>query len=432
MNDDAGALRSRLERERHRRRATERIAEDTTRSLYERQRALELLADVATVADSSPSLQDALTGAGRLVAAYLRWPLAHAWLRSAEELRPAAVWHLDDPGFEAFRAATEKVILRAGIGLPGRVLESGEPVWVANVQEDPLFTRRQPARQAGLVTGLGIPLLVEDEVLGVLECYATRRIEPDQEVVALMGQVGRQLGRAVEREQATDELRRSNAELERFASVASHDLQAPLATLSALLDVLARRHPDLPAESMQILDAAASSAGRLRRLLADLLELARAGATPLAHEPVALDDVVAQARADLDPHLRERDSELRCEPLPTVLGDATQLYRLFVNLLANALKYARAEAPPLVEVSATRDARWCTISVRDEGIGVPAERTERIFEPFHRAHDVAAGESTGIGLAICRSIVERHGGRIAAQRRTDGPGSVFTFTLPVG
>jgi PAS domain S-box-containing protein len=231
------------------------------------------------------------------------------------------------------------------------------------------------------------------------------------------------------RKEADEELRRSNEELERFAYVASHDLQEPLRTVTSYVQLLARRYQDqLDDSGREFIAFAVDGAKRMQRLIQDLLAFSRVGTHGGAMERTEVEPIVDGALTSLGAAIAETGAEVTREPMPVVLGDAPQLRQLFANLLGNALKF-HGDAPPKVHVGARRQgARW-ELSVRDNGIGIEPEYFDRIFVIFQRLQVRNAYPGTGIGLAICKKIVERHGGRIRVQS-APGAGSTFSFTLP--
>jgi signal transduction histidine kinase len=232
------------------------------------------------------------------------------------------------------------------------------------------------------------------------------------------------------------ELARSNAELEEFAYVASHDLQEPLQLVSGFLELLVDRHgEELSGDARDIVRRASTALGRMDALIHDLLRYAQVGSgATRAQQPVELrvvvDGVVAQLAAAID----EAGASVEVGDQPTVDGNPTLLAQLFQNLLSNALKFRRRDVPLEVVVSAERSsdvddrATWI-VSVQDNGVGVAPERADKVFAMFERLHSADEVPGTGIGLAIARKIVERHGGRIWVEA-SPGGGATLAFTLP--
>jgi len=227
-----------------------------------------------------------------------------------------------------------------------------------------------------------------------------------------------------------ERLRASNEELQRFAYVASHDLQEPLRSVVSFSQLLARRYKDrLDKDADEYISFIVEGGNRMQALIRDLLQVSRVetGAQPL--EPTDAAGVVAGALRLLEAPLREAGGTVSVGPMPRVLSDATQLEQIFTNLIGNAIKYRRPEVPPAIRLSAERRGEMWEFSVSDNGIGIEAEYFDRIFEMFRRLHTQDEYEGTGIGLAVVKRIVERHGGAIRVES-TPGEGSTFFFTLP--
>jgi signal transduction histidine kinase len=236
--------------------------------------------------------------------------------------------------------------------------------------------------------------------------------------------------REAERAQAAAvaELQRSNADLQQFAYVASHDLQEPLRTVAGFMQLIQQRYKGrLDDDADEFIDFAVGGAKRMQSLIDDLLSWSRVGSAELRPEPVALDVVVADVLGALHEAIERADASITVDWLPTVRGDARQLSQLLQNLVSNGVKFAREDRPPVVHVQAERRPGSWVISVVDNGIGLAAADRERAFGMFTRLHHSADG--TGIGLAICQRIVERHGGEIWIDDGMHG-GSAFRFALP--
>ena len=237
--------------------------------------------------------------------------------------------------------------------------------------------------------------------------------------------------RAEEREvAAARELRRSNAELEQFAYVASHDLQEPLRKIQAFGDLLSTKHGAvLPEEGRSYVGKMQASAGRMSRLIDDLLSYSRVTTHAKPFTQVNLAETVRDVVDDLELRAEKVGGRVEVGDLPRVEGDAIQLRQLFQNLIGNALKFHRPGVPPIVRVTAERVADGWVLSVADNGIGFEERHAGRIFQVFQRLHGRDEYEGTGVGLAICRKIVDRHGGTITADGRP-GVGATFVVTLP--
>ncbi len=231
-------------------------------------------------------------------------------------------------------------------------------------------------------------------------------------------------------EEQARELRRSNADLEQFAYVASHDLQEPLRKIASFCQALQTRyHGQLDDRADQYIDFAVDGAKRMQALINDLLAFARVGRGGLEHELVELDDVIVAAQSALAAGLESTGANVITEKLPVIRGDRVQLTSLFQNLIANAVKFSGPD-PPVVRITASPQGEEWQLSCSDNGIGIDPEYAERIFLIFQRLHSREAYEGSGIGLALCRKIVEYHGGRIWLD--TDyTAGASFHMTLPI-
>ena len=231
-------------------------------------------------------------------------------------------------------------------------------------------------------------------------------------------------------DESRHELERSNTELALFAYIASHDLQEPLRTIASYLQLLKRRYRGkLDENADDFIDYAVDGATRMSRLIQDGLAYSRVGTRPKEFVPVDFGTLVRETLSDLRARIEETGARIVYDGLPIVWGDNAQLSQLFQNLIGNALKFRRPDAAPEVVVSAERRGDVWTIRVRDNGIGIAPEQAERIFQVFQRLHTREEYEGTGIGLAVCKKIVERHGGRLWVES-TPGQGTTFLFTVP--
>ncbi|HKY64096.1 MAG TPA: ATP-binding protein [bacterium] len=294
----------------------------------------------------------------------------------------------------------------------------------------------------GISSMMDVPVRLEGKVVGIL-CHEhvgeKREWSPeDQEFATSVADMVSLAYTAAARHRAeaalhekTQELERSNQELESFAYVASHDLQEPLHSIIAFVDRLnGMKTAELEEKGGDLLLRMQRSALRMQRLIDDLLEYSRIGLRKGPMERIELKPFLAELAADLEYRLNESGGRLEVAAAPDVSADPFQVRRLFQNLIANSLKFRRPGVAPLVKVSGrVLEGRFCEIEVEDNGIGFEEKYAEQIFKPFTRLNPHSAFEGSGIGLAVCRKIVERHGGTITA-RSVPGKGSRFCFTLP--
>jgi len=231
--------------------------------------------------------------------------------------------------------------------------------------------------------------------------------------------------------QITAEMQRSNTELEQFAYVISHDLQEPLRMVSSYTQLLAKRYSNkLDSDADEFIAYAVDGAKRMQTLLHGLLDYSRVGTRGKPFSLVNCEHVVEQAVANLKIAIEESGASVSYDVLPTVMGDEGQLVQLFQNLIGNAIKFRREE-PPKVHIWAGRRDSVVTFSVNDNGIGINPQHSQSIFEIFRRLHTREEYPGTGMGLAICKKIVERHGGHISVQSQP-GQGSTFDFSVDMG
>jgi PAS domain S-box-containing protein len=227
------------------------------------------------------------------------------------------------------------------------------------------------------------------------------------------------------------ELERSNADLLHFTFIVSHDLQEPLRTISSFVQLLVRRYGEkFDDKGRLFMQHIVEGADYMHDLLKDLLTYSRVGGASMDRRPVSLDAVLAKVKKALAESMKDLRAELTATPLPVVYGDEVHLTTLLQNLIGNALKY-RSEEPPRIHVSAECSGENWILSVRDNGIGIDPRYADQIFLIFQRLHLRTEYEGTGIGLAICKKIAERHGGRIWVDS-APGRGSIFFVSLPAG
>lgn len=407
----------------------------TEREASERYLAAQLAVTGALVEASSA--EEAVPLLLPSLATAMGWQIAALWTidEDGAHIRCEQFWRAEGVVAEAFEKRTREAVFPFGEGFPGHVWRAGEPVCVDDFGVDDRFPRAPLAALAGLRRAIGLPLLVGGEPVAVIEFLTYEAGAPDAGLTAMMETLGRQLGlfflrRRTEHSlgEARAELERSNADLEQFAYVASHDLSEPLRTVAGFVQLLGKRYEgQLDTQADEFIGYALDGVGRMRQLIDDLLLFSRAGATELRPEPVPLGEVVDRVRSSLAANLEESGGRIEAGELPEVVADRAQVEQLLQNLISNGLKF-HGEEPPRVGVSAAREGASWRVEVEDNGIGVEPQYAERIFKMFQRLHGRDAYAGTGIGLAVCKRIVERHGGRIWVESPPAG-GARFCFTL---
>jgi light-regulated signal transduction histidine kinase (bacteriophytochrome) len=224
------------------------------------------------------------------------------------------------------------------------------------------------------------------------------------------------------------QLEQSNRDLQDFAYVASHDLQEPLRMVSSYVQLLEKRYKDkLDDNAKEFIQYAVDGAKRMQRLVNDLLAYSRVASHHKVQRQVNTENVLRRALSNLEWRIAESKAKITHGPLPHLTVDETQLLQLFQNLIGNALKFNQQH--PEIQIGVFNQGSMWRFSVQDNGIGMKEEELERIFKPFQRLHTREEYEGTGIGLALCRRIVERHGGQLWVESQV-GQGSTFFFTLP--
>ena len=419
------------------------IVDITERKQAEQREAIEHA--VQRYLGSEDSLADAIRGIMRVMCERLDWACAARWSldETNNRLHCVETWSEDDDRIRAFLDTSRRETFVPGTtGMIRRVLTTGESVWVADVLEKKDLLRGPMAAQAGLRGAFALPVRMGDKVLGAIEFFSREPRNPDKWLLVTTVSIGNLIGQLMARRQAeaamraayqelehkTRELTRSNEELQQFAYVASHDLQEPLRMISSYTQLLGRRYGDrLDGDAQEFMAFIVDGAARMKQLIEDLLAYSRVGTRGKDFQEVDSGASLARALANLRASQESSGAVITHDAMPRVMADGAQLAQVFQNLIGNAIKF-RGEGPPKIHVGAETTGTVWAFTVKDDGIGLDTQYADRIFMMFQRLHNKAEYPGTGIGLAIVKKIVERHGGRIWVESEP-GKGATFGFTI---
>jgi PAS domain S-box-containing protein len=423
-------------------------AEEALRGTAE---VVQLLQVITSAANEAVTVEGALQIALDRVCAFTGWPVGHAYTVNEEAggvAKSTGLWHLDDAErFATFKKVTEdRSWGPSKAGLVRRVLSYGKPAWIIDVTKDPSFVRAKTAKEIGVRAGFAFPVLAGSEVHAVLEFFSDKPAEPDEAVLELMAQVGTQLGRAMERNRAEEQLRGAKEEAEaatvaksQFLANMSHELRTPL---NAIIGVSEMLQEDASAsgqtDTIDPLQRIVRAGRELLYLINDILDLSKieAGKLDLLLERFEIAKVIDESVATAQPVADRNGNLLNVqydEDLGSMVADQTRVRQVILNLLSNACKFTRDGN---VRIEATRESMngldWLLLSVSDTGIGMTEEQMARLFKEFSQADPSTTRKygGTGLGLAISRRLCNHMGGDISVES-TPGKGSIFSIRLPV-
>lgn len=271
----------------------------------------------------------------------------------------------------------------------------------------------------------------EETVIEAMKAGATDYVLKDRlsRLELVVHRALKEAKQAIEKKRAEEELKRSNENLEQFAYVASHDLQEPLRMMASYSELLERRYKGrLDTDADEFIGYIVDGAKRLQRLIHDLLAYSRVGRADIRFELIDCNSILGKVKSVMSRSIEEKKASISNDKLPNVMGNESNFFQLFQNLIGNAIKF-HGEEPPRVHIGASMQSDEWVFSVKDNGIGIEPEYNERIFLIFQRLHGRDKYPGTGIGLSICKKIVETQGGRIWVESEL-GKGSVFYFTVP--
>lgn len=425
-----------------------------TRDITDRKRTETRLALQYAVTQILSESNDFIESAGRILEAAcesLDWEVGELWRvdRAANVLRFVEMCHASEIETPEFDKLTRNTTFEKGVGLPGRIWASGEPIWVDNVVDDENFPRTPVFIREGFRGAFGFPIKLGEEVLGVVDFFSPEVREPDDELLKLVAGIGGQIGQFSERKRAEERLaelldseRAARGEAERanrlkdeFLATLSHELRTPLNAVIGWVRMLGSGRLDQES-STHALEVIERNAWAQKQIIEDILDVSRVitGKLQLNLTPVDLITVVDAALDAVRPAMEAKEIKIETligSSLRLVSGDSDRLQQVIWNVLSNAAKFTPAGGK--VEIAVAQNNAHVEITVKDTGPGIDPNFLPHVFERFRQAD----GSTTrthgglGLGLAIVRHLVELHGGTIAVENRNDGPGAVFTMRLPL-
>jgi len=407
--------------------------------------ATRVLADARSLEAAAPEIL-------KLIGEGLGWDTAAYWSvdRDAGVLRCLAVWHLPTAKLETFQAVTVGQTFPKGVGLPGRVWATGEPVWLSDAAEDPEFLRASEAARDGVHGAVFVPVHVGHVVAGVMEVSSQRVRAADPDVLVVLSSVASRVGHFVDRhwrdeerarllareQEARREAEAANTMKDEFLAMLSHELRTPLTTILGWARMLRTKRvgPDMGEQALATIER---NAQMQSRLIEDLLDVSRsvAGKLSLQSEPVDMATIVDAALETIRPTADTKGIQLivNVDRANTrVLGDPVRLEQVVVNLLSNAIKFT--DRAGVVDVRLRQMGAWTELIVHDTGSGIRPEFLPYVFDRFRQDKSLSSrtpGGGLGLGLTIVRHLVERHGGSVQAASPGQGQGATFTVRLPV-
>jgi PAS domain S-box-containing protein len=381
----------------------------------------------------------------------LGWQVGVLWAvdHQGDALRCVDFWHGPSMKLDGFESASRQRTFTRDVGLPGSIWASGRPAWIPDITTDSNFTRATFAAEAGLHGAFGFPILLGDEVVGVMEFYSQQIRQPDRDLNDIIASVGFQIGQFHERKRAEEKLahllvreraargdaERANRLKDEFLATLSHELRTPLNAVIGWSRMLksGRLDPDSAHHAMDVIER---NAWAQKQIIEDILDVSRVitGKLQLHLAPVDLVSVVKAALDAVRPALEAKNisvEERYQEELKVIAGDADRLQQVVWNLLSNASKFTPVGGTVAIRVS--QDKRYVEIEVIDTGPGISPEFLPHVFERFRQADGstTRTHQGLGLGLAIVRHLVELHGGVINAENMGSGFGAAFTVKLPL-
>jgi len=440
---------------------------------------VDLLRVTASDANMATNFDDAMRTCLNTVNRYTGWPVGHVYLLSDEDdnvLVPSSIWHLDNPKrFNVFVEATNKTTFERGIGLPGRVLESGKPAWIVDVTKDPNFPRAKLAKDIGVRGGFAFPVLAGDDVVAVLEFFDEKADEPDETLLAAVAHIGNQLGLVFERKRAETELRHAMEEIDEanrslekkvkartrelhgakdeaeaakqeaetanetkseFLANMSHELRTPLNAIIGFSEIIkGAMFGPLENKYQDYANDINASGEHLLGIIADILDLSKVETGELDIEEEEVDVVEAVAACKMMEGSRAEQAAVTlttdmAADLPPLHADPLRLKQILLNLISNAIKFT-PKGGKITVTGGTNGNGGVVLAVEDTGVGIARGDISKVLEKFGQVRDrhTHAHEGAGLGLVISKSLMELHDGKLEIESEV-GKGTTVTVTFP--
>lgn len=401
---------------------------------------LELLQAVTAAANETSDIHAAAAACMDRLCAMTDWPVGHLYLNDGQAMVPTETWHLRHPErFDAFRARTMQTRMGPGEGLIGQVMAHGQAAWIADVTQDPAFLRIPESGPSEVKAAFALPIMVRSEVAGVLEFFSDEPVAPDAAFLEAIAQIGVQLGRVIERQRAEaatqaqlETIRTLDALKTSFVNAVSHDLRSPITSILGYAEFLEDGlGGPLTPEQARFVSQIRQGGRRLHHIVDDLLDFARleGGVLTLRLETTNFTEKLQQIAEGLLPQTESARIRLVVDA-PPLSGrmDANRVTRVLANLLQNAITFTPRDGTIHLRARLAGDAIRCEIT--DTGVGIAPADMAKLFRPFSQLDLGAQKGGSGLGLSICKALVEAHGGKIGAESEL-GRGSTFWFTLPL-